>query len=111
MLQACPRVRRPRFSCNRRSTRRWGLTRFEPEPTPKHPFPAAQRIGAQLRGPAAAEYRPRHTLRCQAARRHDAAPLGCDRCSILLGSSSAANARPSILPLGGRRRGNPKTTC
>jgi len=53
------------------------------------PWPAAicgrpLRLGAQLRGPAAAGQRPRKTLRRQTAGRHDAAPLGRDRCSTLL---------------------------
>jgi hypothetical protein len=51
-------------------------------------FRAAQRIAAQLRGPAAAEHRPGQTLRRQAPRHHDAAPLGRGRCSTLIGRRS-----------------------
>jgi len=46
------------------------------------PFSAVQRIGAHPRGPAAAEHRPKQTLRRQMTTRHDAAPLGRAGCRI-----------------------------
>lgn len=46
------------------------------------------RIGAHLRGPAAAEYRPKRNLRRQTPPHYDAAPLGRVRCSTLLDRNS-----------------------
>lgn len=50
-----------------------------------HFLPAVQRTGAQLRGPAAAEHRPRQTLRRQTPPRPDAPTLGRVSCTLLDG--------------------------
>ena len=58
---------------------------------------AAQRLGAHLRGPAPAAYRLRQTQRRQTPPRHDAAPLGRDRCSTLLGGAAyRSGIRPHV---------------
>ena len=62
---------------------------------------AAQRLAAHPRGPGGAEHRSDLTLRRQAARRHDPAPLGCVRCRLDPSKQTRASAQETHAILGG----------